>query len=141
MMSLQTEICGTGEWKNPHGGSALWDLTTHRTDHPRSLPREEPASIQRTVGPTCLGGSAWVWDTSRQRRDAFRVLKEISLECSSSVQFSRSVVSDSETPGTAARQASLSITSSRSSLKLVSIESAMPSSCLILCPHPTYTIN
>ena len=37
------------------------------------------------------------------------------------------------TPRTAARQASLSITNSRSSLKLMSIESVMPSSHLILC--------
>jgi len=55
----------------------------------------------------------------------------------SSVQFSLSVVSDSLRPHGlhAARQASLSITSSRSSLKLMSIESVMPSSHLILC-HP-----
>ena len=39
------------------------------------------------------------------------------------------------TPWTAARQASLSITISRSLLKLVSIESVMPSNHLILC-HP-----
>ena len=39
------------------------------------------------------------------------------------------------TPWTAACQASLSITNSRSSLKLMSIESVMPSNCLILC-HP-----
>ena len=37
------------------------------------------------------------------------------------------------TPWTAARQASLSITNSRSSFKLMSIESVMPSSHLILC--------
>ena len=37
------------------------------------------------------------------------------------------------TPWTAARQASLSITNSGSSLKLTSIESVMPSSHLILC--------
>ena len=37
------------------------------------------------------------------------------------------------TPWTAARQASLSITNSRSSLKLTYIESVMPSSHLILC--------
>ena len=37
------------------------------------------------------------------------------------------------TPGTAACQASLSITNSQSSLKLMSIESVMPSSHLILC--------
>ena len=39
------------------------------------------------------------------------------------------------TPWIAARQASLSITNSRSSLKLTTIESVMPSSHLILC-HP-----
>ena len=43
----------------------------------------------------------------------------------SSVQFSCSVVSDSATPWIAARQASLSITNSWSSLRLTSIESVM----------------
>ena len=38
-----------------------------------------------------------------------------------------------ETPWTAARQASLSITNSRSLLKLTSVESVMPSNHLILC--------
>ena len=37
------------------------------------------------------------------------------------------------TPCTAARQTSLSITNSRSSLKLMSIESVMPSNHLVLC--------
>ena len=50
-----------------------------------------------------------------------------------SVQFSHSVVSDSVTPWTAACQASLSITNSQSLLKLMSIESVMPSNHLILC--------
>ena len=50
-----------------------------------------------------------------------------------SVQFSCSVVSDSATPRTAARQASLSITNSPSLLKLTSIELVMPSNHLILC--------
>ena len=71
----------------------------------------------------------------------------------SSSSYSRSVLSDSATnfvfslssvqlfsrvqlfatPWTAARQASLSITSSQSLLKLMSIESVMPSNHLILC--------
>ena len=38
------------------------------------------------------------------------------------------------TPWTAARQASLSFTISRNLLKLMSIESVMPSNHLILCP-------
>ena len=49
-------------------------------------------------------------------------------------QFScHSVMSDSATPWTAAHQASLSITISWNLLKLVSIESLMPSNHLILC--------
>ena len=48
-------------------------------------------------------------------------------------KFSCSVVSDSTTPWTAARQASLSITNSQSLLKLMSIESVMPSNHPILC--------
>ena len=47
--------------------------------------------------------------------------------------FSRSVVSDSATLWTAARQASLSFTISQSLLKLMCIESVMPSNHLILC--------
>ena len=50
-----------------------------------------------------------------------------------SVQFSCSVMSDSATPWIAARQATLSITNSRSSLRLTPIKSVMPFSRLILC--------
>ena len=59
-----------------------------------------------------------------------RNLKEQRHSHSSSVQFS--LVS---TPWIAARQASLSITNSRSLLRLMPIKSVMPSSHLILC-HP-----
>ena len=52
-----------------------------------------------------------------------------------SVQFSHSVMSNSVTPWTAACQSSLSITNSLSLLKLMSIESVMPSNHLILS-HP-----
>ena len=54
---------------------------------------------------------------------------------SCSAQFSCSVMSNSESPWTAACQASLSITNSQSLLKLMPIESVMPSNHLILC-HP-----
>ena len=50
-----------------------------------------------------------------------------------SVQFSHSLLSNSATPWTAACQASLSITNSRSLLKLISFELVMPSNHLILC--------
>ena len=55
--------------------------------------------------------------------------------CTKLLFFSHSVVSDFVTPGTAAQQGSLSITNSRSLIKLMSIESVMPSNYLILC-HP-----
>ena len=55
----------------------------------------------------------------------------------SSVQFSHSVMSDSETPLTANCQSSLSFTNSWSLLKLMSIESVMPSNHFILSvPSP-----
>ena len=60
-----------------------------------------------------------------------------SCQLSSSVQFSSvqslSCVRLFATPWIAAHQASLSITNSRSSLRLTSIESVMPSSHFILC--------
>ena len=57
-----------------------------------------------------------------------------------SVHFSRSVVSDSATPWTAACQASLSITNSQRLLKLISIELVMPFNHLILC-HPLLLLS
>ena len=50
-----------------------------------------------------------------------------------SVQFSHSIVSNSVTPRTAAHQASLYVTNSQNLLKLMSIESVMPSHHPILC--------
>ena len=49
--------------------------------------------------------------------------------------FSHSVMPDSAIPWTAAHQASLSSTISQGLLKLMSIESVMPSNHLILCRH------
>ena len=63
---------------------------------------------------------------------AFSSLNMHPLHVFSSVQ-SLSRVRLFSTPRVAARQASLSITISRSSLRLTSIESVMPSSRLILC--------
>ena len=57
------------------------------------------------------------------------------MHCSRSVQFSHSVMSDSVPPWTAVRQDSLSITNSWSLIKLISIESVLPSNHLICC-HP-----
>ena len=62
------------------------------------------------------------------------VKQTVARETFSSVQFS-SVAQSCPTPWIAARQASLSITNSWSSPKLMANESVMPSSHLILC-HP-----
>ena len=53
--------------------------------------------------------------------------------CCALLLFGHSVVSDSVTLWTAARQASLSFTISWSLLKLMSIESVVPSNPLVLC--------
>ena len=70
--------------------------------------------------------------TASPRGIWYQPMKKLKFQFS---QFSCSVVSDSVTPRIAARQASLSITNSRSSPRLTSIESVMPSSHLIL-GHP-----
>ena len=63
----------------------------------------------------------------------------IGEDLNQSVQFSHSVRLFATT-WTAARQASLSTTNSRSSLRLTSIASVMPSSHLILC-HPLLLLH
>ena len=77
------------------------------------------------------------WEAILEQFFLLGVLEFMFLLCAelSSVQFSRSVLSDSETPWTVAQQASLSIINSWSLLKLMSIALVMPSNHLILC-HP-----
>ena len=78
-----------------------------------------------------LAVRAWIDFTVRRPEDVISSVSE-SESCFSSVQ-SLSRVRLFATPWIAARHASLSITNSRSSLRLTSIESVMPSSHLILC--------
>ena len=70
-----------------------------------------------------------VWNSQGGRKDTF--FSSTFLQLSSVLSLSR--VWLFATPWIAAHQASLSITNSRSSLKLMSIESVKPSSHLILC--------
>ena len=70
-------------------------------------------------------------DTYEQNRQWFSSLWILYFQCSSVQSLSR--VRLFVTPWTAAHQASLSITNSQSPPKLMSIESVMPSSHLILC--------
>ena len=62
-----------------------------------------------------------------------RTMRILEVDAMSSVQFRCSIMSDFATPWTAAHQASLSITNSWSLLRLMSIQSVMPSNYLILC--------
>ena len=73
-----------------------------------------------------------MWTSCPTRYLSLQILNQRLLHCS--VQ-SLSRVWLFVTPWISARQASLSITNSRSSLRLTSVESVMPSSHLILC-HP-----
>ena len=66
-------------------------------------------------------------DKTRANRNCLEVCEQLLL------MVSHSVVSDSATPWPAACQASLSITISHTLLKLMFIESVMPSNHLILC--------
>ena len=79
---------------------------------------------QLSTYTTCYGLMFFSWLIST-------TLQEIHSAKFSSVQFSR--VRLFKIPWIAARQASLSITNSWSSLRLTSIKSVMPSSHLILC--------
>ena len=81
-----------------------------------------------------MSDSLWPMDSSPPGFSVHGLLQARILEwvAISSVQFSHSGMSDSAIPWLTAHQASLSITNSRSSLKLTSIELVMPSSHLIL---------
>ena len=81
-----------------------------------------------SVGPIC--SHATQADTSRPKGE---LRPSVSLSVSLLLVQSLSRVRLLATPWTAARQASLSITNSQSLLKLMSIESVMPSNHLILC--------
>ena len=96
--------------------------------------------------PSSLSGESTIWTTLDAPPSSPSKKFLVSPVCHSScacvpvavVQL-LSHVWRSVTPWTAARQASLSITNSLSLLKLVSIESVIPSNHLILC-HPLFLL-
>ena len=90
-------------------------------------PSYSDSSTDVQLDSTSTALAQWPKDIRNRR------VEKHSLSSQPSVQFSHSVMSNSATPWIAARQASLSITNSRSSPKLMSIESVMPSSHLVLC--------
>ena len=91
---------------------------------------EEPNRTIRNINTLVLKMGMWPTKVVYRKR----------YKSTSSVQLSRSVVSNSANPWTAAGQASLSITISRRLLRLMSIELVIPSNHLILC-HPHKSTN
>ena len=96
--------------------------------------RDLPNTRIKHLSHLCLALAGWFFTTSTtwEAQHIHWCMDKFS-QSFNSVQFSYSVVSDSATPWTAARQASLSISNSRSLLKLMSIELVIPSKHLILC--------
>ena len=120
------------------------DLSVHRIlqEYWSGLPFPPPGDPPNPgIKPTCLGsptGAGRFITTANLKSPTIqmstwksRVEVEDLVEFSSVQSLSR--VRLFTTSGIAARQASLSITNTRSSLKLMSILSVMPSSHLILC--------
>ena len=121
--TTDTDYCVSRNWKNHlgcwKGGVSL-----------RMWPMEEieSKSYQRFVSLNRLLNVAEYWKKTKHKTYFTFVSSVQSVQLLSCVWLF-------ETPWIAALQASLSITNSRSSCKIMSIESVMPSSHLILC-HP-----
>ena len=111
-----------------HGWRSLEHLLGEDPKPPKLPWGPEALALNRfnVCRSTCPAGGRWRVNQCDLLTSALQVGPEL-------LQFSCSAVSDSVTPWTAARQASLSITNSRSLLTLMSIESVMPSNHLILC--------
>ena len=118
--SLQSCLTLTTPWTVAH--QAPPSVGISRQDDRRGLPFLPPGDLPHPrIKSTSLASPA--------------LAGAFSTTSATSVQFSRSVVSDSASPWTAAHQAFLSITNSRNLLKLMSIELVMPSNHLSLyCP-------
>ena len=94
--------------------------------------------------PPCITGETLKWVRPTPSLESCKLSHMGTTQGGSNTQFHQSVQSLSRvrlsaTPWIAARQASLSITNSRSLLKLMPIKAVMPSSHLILC-HPLFLL-
>ena len=118
-----------------------WKLLSHVwlfAIHGLYSPWNSPGQNTGVGSLSLLQGIVPPWDWNQVSRTAGGFFTSWATVQFSSVQ-SLSRVQLFATPWIAAHQASLSITSSQSSLKLTSIESVMPSSHLILC-HPLFLL-
>ena len=82
---------------------------------------------------SCSSHPSWLQVFPNRTRTPFLIYDFKNMIASPLLLFSHWVTCDSVTPWTATHQASLSLSSSRSLLKLTSVESLKPSNHLILC--------
>ena len=119
----------------PAGKSVGAGMPRSEQTEPDSSPRSGNQLSRAEMGPVQIHSQEGRGDAPHpDRREApppGYPLRSLLTDLSSVQSLSR--VRLFATPWTAARQASLSITNSRSLLKLMSIESVMPSNHLILC--------
>ena len=128
-------LFSTKKW---HGGNldayylvkeAIWkSYILYDSNYVTSWKRQNYGDSKKISGCQGLGDGRWTGEA----QGIFRAIKMFCVILNSSVQ-SLSHVRLFATPWTAARQASLSITNSRSLPKLMSIKSVMPPNHLILC--------
>ena len=118
-----------------HQGLFQWISSSYQEDKVLEFHLQHQ-SFQWIFRLISLGWTGWIPCSPRDSQESSTIpqFKSINSSVLNSVQ-SLSRVRLFVTPWTAAGQATLSITNSRSSLKLTSIESVMPSSHLIFC-HP-----
>ena len=110
----------------------VWSLRSQANQHLEFGRPGWSSHWNRRLRDSCILKAKWRKYFKKERMWS---MKSVLYHISQSVQF-LSRVPLFATPWTAADQASLSITNSRSSLKLMSIESVMPSNHLIFCPSP-----
>ena len=111
------------EWSRAKTNRVLPRKCTGHSKHP--LPTTQEKTLHMDITRCSTLKSDWLYSLQPKMEKLYQIRSDQSL----------SHVRLFATPWIAARQASLSITNSRSSLRLTSIESVMPSSHLILC-HP-----
>ena len=120
-------------------GGMIWENSTETCILPYVKQIASPGSMHETG---CSGPVHWDDPEGWGGRRGFRMgdtCTPVADSCQIRSDQSLSCVRLFATPWIAARQASLSITNSQSSLRLTSIELVMPSSHLILC-HPLHLL-
>ena len=130
---LQTSILEGASISSSMGSSWPRDQTQVSLLQPNTSPSEPPKKPYIWEGVRLMPSFRTIITVWGENGIPGKKILLLSIQFSSVQQLIR--VWLFATPWIAARQASLSITNSRSSLKLTSIESVMPSSHLILCCH------